>query len=110
MTGQPSHLSPEALADLMCTLMILCKGTDTQNKPIWAYLCIKPSMASAFKQARERGNIDISEYGTIIEEGAGASPPADIRAKMERDFGVTHGSESELLAAVVAKQSDTTAA
>ena len=104
-----SPLSPEALADLMCTLMILCRGTDAQGKSIWAYLCIKPSMAASFKEARERGNIDISEYGTIIEAGDGAEPPADIRIKMERDYGVNHGFENELLAAVVANHEENVA-
>lgn len=98
----PLPLSPQAMADLLCTLMILCRGKDAMGRPIWAYLCIKPSMAMAFKEARARGNIDISEYGTVLESGSGEEPPANIKTRMERDYGVTHGSEEELLAAVAA--------
>lgn len=95
----PAPLSPQSMADLMCTLIILCRGTDEQNRAIWAYLCIKPSMASAFKAARERGDMDISDYGTILESGEGEEPPAAVKARMERDYGVNHGLEEALLAA-----------
>lgn len=94
-----SPLSPQSMADLMCTLIILCRGKDMENKSIWAYLCIKPSMASAFKAARERGDMDISDYGTILESGDGEEPPADVKTRMERDYGVNHAFEDKLLAA-----------
>ncbi|MDX2074561.1 MAG: hypothetical protein SFX19_09410 [Alphaproteobacteria bacterium] len=95
--ASPPPLSPEAVADLLCTLMLLCRGKNAKNQPIWAYLCIKPSMAGAFKEARERGNIDVSEYGTVIEAGAGEEPPEDVKRRMERDYGVNHLFEKELL-------------
>lgn len=100
----PLPLSAHSIADLLCTLIILCRGRDVENKPIWAYLCIKPSMASAFKYARERGGLDIADYGTIIESGDGEEPPSDIKTRMERDYGVNHGFEDQLLAAIAAKQ------
>jgi len=90
------------MADLLCTLIILCRGNNAENKPIWAYLCIKPSMAEAFKAARDSGGIDIGEYGTVLESGDGAEPPAVIKTRMERDYGVNHGFEDELLNAVAA--------
>jgi len=95
-------LSHNSLADLLCTLILLCRGTDAENKPIWAYLCIKPSMASAFKYARERGNFDIGDYGTVLESGDGDEPPARIKARMERDYGVNHVFEEQLLEKVAA--------
>lgn len=91
-------ISANAMADLLCTLIILCRGSDAANKPVWAYLCIKPSMAGAFRAAREQGNMDISDYGTILESGSGFEPPASTMARMERDYGVNHAFEDSLLA------------
>lgn len=96
----PLPLSPQAVADLLCTVMILCRGRDAAGNPIWAYLCIKPSMAAAFKAAREGGNVDIADYGTIIESGEGEEPPEKIKLRMERDYGVNHQFEQDLLDAV----------
>lgn len=97
-------LSPQSVADLLCTIIILCRGKSAENKPIWAYLCIKPSMASAFKFARERGDVDIADYGTVIESGEGQEPPSQIKARMERDYGVNHAFEDEIFATLAAHQ------
>ena len=105
----PPPISDQAMADLLCTLMILCRGFDERREPIWAYLCIKPSMAKSFRDARERGNIDISEYGTVIESGDGHEPPDEVKRRMERDYGMNHLYEQELLARVAALQSSASA-
>lgn len=83
-------LSQQSVADLLCTIIVLCKGQDADGKPIWAYVCMKPSMVSAFKYARERGGFDVADYGTVLESGEGAEPPSSIRIRMERDYGVNH--------------------
>ncbi len=101
-TPAPLPLSQHSMADLLCTLIILCRGKDALGGSIWAYLCIKPSMASAFKEARERGGFDIADYGTIIESGDGEEPAANIKLRMERDYGVNHQFEQDLLDAVAA--------
>jgi len=91
-------LSAQSVADLLCTMIILCRGTDAQNRPIWAYLCMKPSMASAFGYARDRGGLDIADYGTILESGEGEEPPVKVQLRMERDYGVNHQFEDRLVA------------
>jgi hypothetical protein len=100
----PPPISDQAMADLLCTLMVLCKGYDAKKNPIWAYLCIKPSMAKSFKEARERGNIDISDYGTVIESGEGVEPSEAIKKRMEQDYGMNHSYEQELLDKIAALQ------
>lgn len=87
------------MADLLCTVMVLCKGMSN-GKPFWAYVCIKPSMAKAFKEARERGSFNLEEYGTIIENGEGDKVPQDVERRMERDYGVKHDYEAQLLRAI----------
>ncbi len=99
-TAGPLPISSHAVADLLCTMIILCRGSSAENKPIWAYLCMKPSMASAFKFACERGGFDIGDYGTVLESGSGESPPAEVQARMEREYGVNHMLENQWLAAI----------
>ena len=95
----PPPISHNAMADLLCTIMVLCRGIGENGKPCWAYMCIKPSMAKAFADARDKGAFDIEEYGSIIEAGEGAEPPADIKARMEREYGMNHNFEEDLMRA-----------
>lgn len=96
----PTPISAHAMADLLCSFIVLCRGFNADQQPIWAYLCIKPSMAADFKEARERGNIDIAEFGTVLESGMGKEPPEDTKQLMERDYGVNHAFEEEILNAL----------
>lgn len=96
----PPPISQAAMADLLCTIMILCRGMGADGKPCWAYMCIKPSMAKSFKDARDKGAFDIEDYGTIIEYGEGVNPPDEIKQRMEREYGMNHNYEDDLLRAV----------
>lgn len=96
----PSANSNAAFADLLCTIMVLCKGKNQRGAPCWAYLCIKPSMAKAFKEARAKGAFNLEEYGSIIEHGEGAEPPEDVKLRMQKDYGMNHNYEDEILSAV----------
>lgn len=94
---QVPNISQHAMADLLCTIMVLCKGQDGYGNPCWAYICIKPSMAQSFKEAREKGVFNLEDYGSVIEHGNGTEPPEDIRMSMERNYGMNHNYENKLL-------------
>lgn len=96
--NQSSH--DGMMADLLCTLMILCRGTRANGLPFWAYMCIKPSNAKAFRDARMGGVMSLEDYGTVLEWGEGNEPPDDVKLRMERDFGMNHNFEAELLRAI----------
>lgn len=96
----PPPISPQAMADLLCTIVLLCQGKDSYGRDFWAYTCIKPSMAEAFKQARERGAMNLADYGTILEAGEGKTVPEDVRKRMERDYGVRDNFEEQLIKAI----------
>ena len=96
----PPPLSSQSLADLLCTIMLLCYGTEEDGQPFWAYMCIKPSMAKSFKDARENGSFNLEDFGTILEKGYGMDVPLDIKQRMEHDYGVNHSYEDELLVAI----------
>lgn len=96
----PPPLSSQSMADLLCTIVLLVRGMGAGNQPFWAYMCIKPSMARAFKEARDKGVFNLEDYGTVLESGDGADVPADVRSRMEKNYGVNHRYEDELMAAV----------
>ncbi|MDE3060614.1 MAG: hypothetical protein KGJ06_06345 [Pseudomonadota bacterium] len=102
MRISPPPISPQALADLLCTIIVLCRGADADKKPFWAYLCIKPSMAQAFREARDSGSFDLEDYGSILESGNGHEVPPDVMLRMETQYGVNHHYEEELLKAAAA--------
>lgn len=85
------------MADLLCTLVLLCRGKDMYDRTYWAYMCIKPSMAEAFRKARDEGNLNLGDYGTIIEAGEGEEVPFDVKDRMCRDYGVQDDYEEQLM-------------
>jgi len=102
----PPPLSAQSMADLLCTVILLCRGVGTDKKPFWAYMCIKPSMAESFKEARNKGVFQLENYGTIIELGEGDEVPSEIKQRMERDYGVNHHFEEDLMAAIKSLEHD----
>lgn len=93
-------LSSQSMADLLCTIIILCRGKQASGRPYWAYMCIKPSMARAFKEAREKGSFELGQFGSVIEWGEGNDVPADVQERMARDYGVSHDYEDQLARAI----------
>lgn len=82
---------------MQCTLMVLCCGMTQTGDHFWAYVCIASSNAKAFKDARERGTLVLEDYGTVLEWGLGEAPDANTMQRMERDFGMNHHLEEEML-------------
>ncbi len=79
--------------------MVLTRGKLEGGVPFWAYMCIKTNMAAAFKEAQDRGNFDLEDYGTVLEWGEGENPPAEVQARMQRDYGMRADYEDMLLKA-----------
>ena len=98
----PPPLSTQSINDLLYTIVLMCQGKDQYQRDFWAYMCIKPSMAESFKQARDRGDMNLSEYGTVIEAGEGIDSPAEVKERMTREYGVRHDYEDQLLRAIAA--------
>lgn len=93
----PPPLSSQSMADLLCTMVLLYRGNDMYGRRFWAYMCIKPSMAEAFRKAREAGEFNLGDYGTIIEAGEGDNVPPEVELRMARDYGVRADYEEDLL-------------
>lgn len=95
---QPTHM-----ADLLCTFMVLCKGIS-DGRPHWAYMAIKPSMARAFREASQAGNLDLDDFGTVLESGEGEAPPSEVKERMYERFGMRDDYEDTLIAAIEAQK------
>ena len=100
LTMTPPPLSAQAMADLLCTLLVCCRGKRANGRPYCAYLCIKPSMAASFKEAREKGSFSLEDYGTILEWGEGEDVPADVQARMAQEYGATEDQERQIARAI----------
>jgi hypothetical protein len=92
----PPPLSTQSMADLMCTVVVLCEGENEQKRHFWAYLGIKPSMAKAFHEACASGCFNLEDFGTVIEYGEGVQIPSAVQKRMERYYGVDHEYEAHL--------------
>lgn len=88
------------VTDLLSVIIMLCQGENEHGQPFWAYLCISPTMAKAFDDARKSGQFNLAEYGTIIESGEGETVPDTIKTRMQNDYGVRDDYEQQLSHAI----------
>lgn len=71
----------------VCVLLV--RGEDPDGKPIYAYVGVRADKLKEFMEAQQSGLFYPEEHGVIIEAGHG-EPDAEVRAKMERDYGFNH--------------------
>ncbi|MFM9889769.1 MAG: hypothetical protein ACKVOE_03860 [Rickettsiales bacterium] len=71
----------------VCVLLV--RGEDPDGQPIFAYVGVRADKLKAFMEAQRLGMFYPEEHGVIIESGVG-EPDAEVRAKMERDYGFNH--------------------
>ncbi len=71
----------------VCVLLV--RGEDPDGAPIYAYVGVRADKLQAFMEAQNSGMFYPEEHGVIIEAGKG-EPDADVRAKMEREYGFNH--------------------
>ena len=76
--------------------MILCHGRLAEGAPFWAYMAIRPADAPHFYEARQRGNLNLEEYGTVIAWGEGEQPPEHIKVQMHIYYGMQDDFEEQL--------------
>ncbi|MES2983915.1 MAG: hypothetical protein V4735_01860 [Pseudomonadota bacterium] len=71
----------------VCVLLV--RGEDPDGAGIYAYVGVRADKLQAFMEAQQQGLFYPEEHGVIIEAGVG-EPTADIRARMEEDYGFNH--------------------
>jgi hypothetical protein len=91
-------IDPDTLTqmDESMRILTLVKGTLADGSKHYAYVSIPPSRYQAFKEAETKGNYNLAAYGTILSHGKGSEPSADVKKRMEKDYGANHHFEKDL--------------
>lgn len=88
--GRVSDLSrSEKMLAEKTVCVLLVRGEDPDGKPIYAYVGVRADKLKEFMEAQQKGMFYPEEHGVIIEAGEG-EPNAEVREKMERDYGFNH--------------------
>ena len=69
--------------------ILLVRGENPSGKPIFAYVAVRADKLEAFMEAQKNGTFYPEDFGVIIEAGE-SEPSADIRKKMEDEYGFNH--------------------
>lgn len=69
--------------------ILLVRGESPDGEPIFAYVGVRADKLEEFMQAQKNGMFYPEDYGVIIESGLG-EPNAEIREKMEKEYGFNH--------------------
>lgn len=70
--------------------ILLVRGESPEGAPIYAYVAVRLDKLDDFSAAQRTGTFYPEDYGMIIESGEG-EPSAEVRERMERDYGFNHG-------------------
>lgn len=71
----------------VCVLLV--RGEDPDGAPIYAYVGVRADKLKPFMEAQTSGLFYPEEFGVIIEAGHG-EPSAEVRQRMEVDYGFNH--------------------
>ena len=69
--------------------ILLVRGESPDGAGIYAYVAVRADRLEAFMAAQESGMFYPEDHGVIIESGEG-EPSAEIRKKMEDEYGFNH--------------------
>jgi len=67
--------------------IFLVRGPDSTNRPAWYYLLVDKEKKTVFQDNAKRGQIQLTEFGTIITSGYGEYPPKDVKQRMKDEYG-----------------------
>lgn len=69
--------------------ILLVRGESQDGAPIYAYVAVRADKLEEFMEAQKKGTFYPEDYGLIVEAGEG-EPSAEVRAKMEKEYGFNH--------------------
>ena len=80
--------SQEELAEkTVCVLLV--RGENPDGGGIYAYVAVRADRLEEFMEAQNSGLFYPEDYGVIIESGEG-EPDAEVRKRMEEEYGFNH--------------------
>lgn len=69
--------------------ILLVRGESPDGEGIYAYVAVRADKLEEFMEAQKTGTFYPEDYGVIVESGVG-EPSAEVKEKMERDYGFNH--------------------
>lgn len=69
--------------------ILLVRGENPDGKPIFAYVAVRADKLESFMEAQKSGMFYPEDFGVIVESGEG-EPAAEVRKKMETEYGFNH--------------------
>ena len=69
--------------------ILLVRGESPEGKPIYAYVAVRADNLENFMEAQKSGMFYPEDFGVIVEAGEG-EPAAEVREKMENEYGFNH--------------------
>ena len=73
---------------LLCRHFVyLVQGKDRGFAAAWHYVLVDEDKVDTFEAKISSGNIDVTDYGNVLESGWGKDPPQDIVHKIDSQFG-----------------------
>ncbi len=67
------------------TLFLIKLSED--NFHYWHYVEVTAAKKRLLKEVKDRSEIDVADYGNIIESGFGQNPPESLHHKLEGRYG-----------------------
>lgn len=71
----------------VCVLLV--RGENPDGTPIFAYVAVRADKLEEFMAAQKSGLFYPEDFGIIVESGEG-EPSAEVRERMEREYGFNH--------------------
>jgi len=81
-------LPQQVIAEKTVTILLV-RGENPDGEAIYAYVAVRADRLEAFIEAQKTGTFYPEDYGVIIEADTG-EPSAEIRKKMEDEYGFNH--------------------
>ena len=84
---ESSPSQEEVTEKTVCILLV--RGESPDGNGIYAYVAVRADKLEEFMAAQESGMFYPEDHGVIIESGEG-EPSAEVRKKMEDEYGFNH--------------------
>ncbi len=99
--GEMSRSEKILAQKTVCVLLV--RGEDPDGKAIYAYVGLRADKIQSFMEAQKKGLFYPEEFGVVVASGHG-EPPADVRERMEKDYGFNHAGMIDIPDAASASQ------
>jgi len=76
----------------------LFTGWNDDGADFWCYISVRRERYSEYKNLIAEGaDIQLSEYGHILRQGAGMLPPPNVRKAISDQYGFDHAFEKKMI-------------